>query len=388
MLQFLRKKAGKAYRSLKVRASYLTGKAYSYQPYNIKPPAAMRQDQPRVLHFIGNFFTGGSSRLVVDLLEHLGGEYEQQIITQRVARPAAYIGAVITEYDKSQTDQMLAYVHRYKPDFVHVHYWGSSDLPWYAAVFGVLEQVGCRVIENVNVPVAPYISATVQTYVYVSRYVLDCFGTAGAENRVVHPGSDFDLFRKGRAVAAAHTIGMVYRLDTDKLNEQSIDVFIKVAESNPKVKCLIVGGGTLLTLFKQKTVEAGVAHNFEFTGYVSYEKLPSLYRRMGIFVAPVWQESFGQVTPFAMSTGIPVVGYNIGALEEIIGDPSQLAPGNDSDRLAEIILRLLDDRPRRQAIGDFNRNRALEGFSIQKMIGEYRSLYAETAQSNKPTIIS
>ena len=39
---------------------------------------------------------------------------------------------------------------------------------------------------------------------------------------------------------------------------------------------------------------------------------------MAAFVAPVHSESFGHVSVFAMGMELPVAGYNVGALEEIL----------------------------------------------------------------------
>jgi glycosyltransferase involved in cell wall biosynthesis len=96
---------------------------------------------------------------------------------------------------------------------------------------------------------------------------------------------------------------------------------------------------------------------------------------MSIFVAPVWKESFGHVSPIAMHMGLPVVGYNVGALGEIIGNNDLLAPPGDSDRLATIIIDLLNDREKRLSIGEFNKKRAKDLFSVETMITKYRQLY-------------
>jgi glycosyltransferase involved in cell wall biosynthesis len=105
------------------------------------------------------------------------------------------------------------------------------------------------------------------------------------------------------------------------------------------------------------------------------------YRRMSVFVAPVHRESFGQVSVFAMAMAIPVVGYDVGALAEIVGDPELLAPARDAERLADIIASLLDDRERRQRIGAANRRRAEERFSVHAMIESFAGLYAAAVPS-------
>jgi len=108
---------------------------------------------------------------------------------------------------------------------------------------------------------------------------------------------------------------------------------------------------------------------------VSYDVLPGYYRRMSVFVAPVWKESFGQVSAFAMNMRVPVVGYDVGAIGEIVNDPEFLAPPTDAERLAAIAIRLLDDRGLRRRIGTRQRRRAQGHFSLQAMNNAYADLY-------------
>ena len=144
---------------------------------------------------------------------------------------------------------------------------------------------------------------------------------------------------------------MVYRLENDKLNEKSIEPFIRIAQRRPQTRILIIGGGSLLTPFQNAVEQAGVLECFEFTGYVKYEDLPKLYRRMSVFIAPVWKESFGQVSSFAMNMRIPVIGYDVDALGEVIDDPKLLAPPADSEKLADIAIELLDSPKLRESVG-------------------------------------
>jgi len=90
-------------------------------------------------------------------------------------------------------------------------------------------------------------------------------------------------------------------------------------------------------------------------------------------------ESFGQVTPFAMGMKLPVVGYDVGAIPEIVGNASLVAPAGDSARLGAIAAALLDDRARRIALGEANRARAEERFSVEAMVAAYEALYRELA---------
>ena len=344
-----------------------------------------QQCRPRVLHVIANFMLGGSSRLVMDLVENLGDEYDHKVVTCFLPSPPAYVGVDITELRSPRShEDVLTFLREYSPNIVHVHYWGDCDFWWYDILFKAAQTLGCRVIENVNTPVAPYQVDFIDYYVHVSSYVQRQFGDGSAKNMTIYPGSDFSLFAKHENYPVpSDCIGMVYRLENDKLNKKSIDVFVKVVQRRPKTKVIIVGGGSYLEHYRKAAQKGGVESHFEFTGYVEYAKLPRFYARLNIFVAPVWKESFGQVSAFAMNMNIPVVGYNIGGLAEIVQDPSLLAMPENSDELAEIIIQLLDDPERCRQIGLRNAKRAQSVFSVEAMINSYGKLYADLIGTSK-----
>lgn len=388
-LKFRRKISSKL--KLRVLKTSFTGRrdddthSESFKPYQVRRLYPPHSSRPRVVHFIANFEIGGSARLVVDLLEHLGHKYQQEIVTRYLPEPPSYVGKKIHAYDHATSiSRLISYLEKFKPDIIHVHYWGGIDWQWYNKVFQAAEAYGGKIIENVNVPVEPYVSDTVNRYVYVSNRVKAEFGRLDCYNLTIYPGSDFNHFQKrNEAKLPDNCIGMVYRLEPDKLDEHSIDAFIKVTQRRQGTKALIVGGGCLLKVYQEAVQRAGVGDAFTFTGYVSYEDLPSLYEQMSVFVAPVCKESFGQVVPFAMNMGLAVTGYNVGALEEIIGDNKLLAPPGESEKLADLIVELLDDRETRLRIGMINRQRAPQVFSVEAMISSYDDLYNKLLEVNE-----
>jgi glycosyltransferase involved in cell wall biosynthesis len=314
---------------------------------------------------------------VVDLFERLGHLYEQEVATQYNPDPPNYTGIPIHEFSGVDAqDKFIDYLRLYRPDLVHVHYW--EDRRWYGTMIKAAREFGCNVIQNVNTPTAPYTDSCISRYIYVSDYVKTRFGKRDQPSITIYPGSNFKLFSRDKSQPVPdNCIGMVYRLDIDKLHKKSIDVFIKVVQKRPQTKVIIVGGGPYLEPYKAAVKTGKVEHAFTFTGFVPYESLIGFYAQMSLFVAPVWKESFGQVGPFAMSMGLPVVGYNVGALAEIVGDCGLLAPRGNSEALAELIINLLDDKERRKQIGSRNRDRAHKLFSVENMVNDYLKLYQE-----------
>ncbi|WP_028323418.1 glycosyltransferase [Desulfatirhabdium butyrativorans] len=350
--------------------------------YHVRQPKRVRPSRPKVIHALANFLTGGSSRLVVDLVEHLGDRYDQEVVSFLIPTPLAYAGVPIHQFPMEMTvDSVTAFLKEKKADLLHVHYWGEGDAAWYRKVFQAAENWNGILIENVNTPVVPYVHDRIDHYVYVSEYARDFAACVAEKSSVIYPGSDLRLFDRGDTPIPDNVIGMVYRLDPDKLKENAIDVFIEVVKRRPTTQVLIVGGGYYFEAYRTRVSEQGASANFEFTHYVPYALLPEYYRRLSVFVAPVWKESFGQVSPFAMSMKIPVVGYRIGALPEILGDDSLLA--DNVDDLASILVDLLEDRDRRLAIGERNFERVHERFSVEAMIDAYERLYARLFSERK-----
>jgi glycosyltransferase involved in cell wall biosynthesis len=360
-----------------------------HAPYQVRVPRDAPPDRPRVLHVIGNLHTGGSAQLVVDLVERLGQRFDQHVLVRSLPPRPAYVGVDTIHRPRLTEASAARIVRRIGPDLVHVHMlghqhdeYGRTDWRWYHAAIRAAERAGCPVVENLNIPVEPYVSPAVRCYVHVSDYVRQRFGRLDGWNTVIYPGSDLDVFARGPDQPVADDcLGMIYRLQPDKLNEQSIEPFVRAVQRRPATRVRIVGGGQLLDIYKRRVAEAGLLDAFTFTGYVPYAELPAELARMSVFVAPVHTESFGQVSVFAMGMGLPVAGYQVGALEEITGSADVLAPPGDADRLADVLVRLLDDRPRRLAVGRDNRQRAERLFSTEAMVARYQAVYDDLLAS-------
>ena len=373
-------------RSARWQPAQLSDSAPLFRPYVVRRSRSPGGVRPRVLHAIGNFYTGGSPRLIVDLVERLGDFYEQPTIVRDMPPEPHYVGLDLHAVPTVRnTREAVTLLRRLRPDLVHVHFLGHhrhryshADWSWYDPLFRAAEELGCPVVENVNIPVAPYFSDAVRCYVFVSDYVRERFGRAGDRNVTIYPGSNLELFsRDAHDTLRDGCVGMVYRLEGDKLDESVIDVFVQVLERRPRAKALIVGGGRFLEPYRARIAGAGLDGSVTLTGYVPYEALPKLYGEMTIFVAPPHSESFGHVVPLAMNMEIPVAAYAVGALPEILGDTGSLAPPGDVDALAATVVELLDDPERRRRIGRASRSRAERLFSVETMAAKYRELYDE-----------
>jgi glycosyltransferase involved in cell wall biosynthesis len=344
--------------------------------YRVTPQQRLSMlHRPRILHVIPNVWVGGSTQLILDLHDYLGHRFDMNVVTSALPSHGRHEGMKISVVARPPSRLEARRIFTgFNPHIVHIHYWGDVDEPWYKAFFEMAAELGFPILQNVNTPVTPFASVPVAQNVFVSQAILDRFRSA-APAQVIHPGIALALFSppKDFDPDAYDAIGMVYRLERDKLNEASIEPFITVVKRRPQTRAIIIGDGSLFPHFRARVWEEHLQNRFEFLGFVPYEELLLHYARFKVFVAPVWQESFGQVVPFAMSMGLAVVGTRVGALAEILGDTSTL--GANPDELASNILRLLENRDTIDAVGARNRSTARSNFSVEKMSVAYLELY-------------
>jgi glycosyltransferase involved in cell wall biosynthesis len=85
-----------------------------------------------------------------------------------------------------------------------------------------------------------------------------------------------------------------------------------------------------------------------FVGYAAMPDLPALYQMAQAVLFPSLDEGFGLPLLEAFAAGTPVVASDAGAIPEVAGDAALLSAPEDTQALAENLLRLLTDRPLRE----------------------------------------
>lgn len=106
-----------------------------------------------------------------------------------------------------------------------------------------------------------------------------------------------------------------------------------------------------------------------------------------------FQESFGRTVLEAMSAGVPVVAYEWGAVPELIvnGVNGYLAPFKDVEAVAGHVISLAGDRPRREAMGQAGRERAVSRYSktsYARQLGKiYQQIFERTQRQEKPLVL-
>ncbi len=328
------------------------------------------RDRPRVLHLFANLGLGGSEKVAFDLIQGLGHDYDMQIVTSRFRYFAAFHNVEIHALPPAALRRL---VEKRPPDLVHVHYWGLT--PWLSAAVDTIASVcpDVPILENDNNPKQAWRHPAIRHHVFVSAFVRDLQQTPVLQSSVIYPGVDTDEYAPRGSDLPADTVGLVYRLENDKLSPDSIEPLIDLAKRRPRTRFVIIGVGANLTRYVARTREEDVRANFEFVGRVAYHELPRWYDRFSLFCAPVRAESYGVVVPYAMAKNIPVAGFRVGALPELLGNDETLAASRSG--LVDVLASLLDDRTRARVAGARGRDRVERFFSLRTMLEAYRDLY-------------
>ncbi len=110
-----------------------------------------------------------------------------------------------------------------------------------------------------------------------------------------------------------------------------------------------------------------VKDHFTYVGYVEgVEERTQYFRNADIFIFPTLRDVFGLVIAHAMAEGLPVVASIEGTIPEILKDGTNglLFPKGQEALLAQHILRLAADPVLRKTMGEANRRRYLDYYSL------------------------
>ena len=91
----------------------------------------------------------------------------------------------------------------------------------------------------------------------------------------------------------------------------------------------------------------------QFTGYINQEELPRYYNEADVYISPSHVDGSSVSLMEAMACGLPCLVSDIPANKEWVteGENGWLFPDGDADALAEVILRVAENRDTLDRIG-------------------------------------
>jgi glycosyltransferase involved in cell wall biosynthesis len=225
----------------------------------------------------------------------------------------------------------------------------------------------------------------------VRAHLVNCFKVPKQRIRLIHNGLEVARFCRHYTAeqrrdnrqhyglnGKSKVIGNVARLVSVKGQEYLLYAAKEILKVRPKTQFLIVGDGRDRQKLIDLTRKLKIADNVFFTG--TLREINRVLSVMDIFAFPAfWQEGFGLSILEAMAAGLPVVASNVGGIYTLVKNKRNglLVPPRDVPSLVNALLRLLDDKSLVTRMGEEGRKRAIEKFSLDKVVKQIMDVYKE-----------
>ncbi|MCA8949909.1 MAG: N-acetyl-alpha-D-glucosaminyl L-malate synthase BshA [Planctomycetes bacterium] len=156
-----------------------------------------------------------------------------------------------------------------------------------------------------------------------------------------------------------------------------VRAFAKVQAQLP-ARLWLIGDGPDREHALAVAADLGCRNRVEHFGVVDH--LEKMLPRADLFLSASETESFGLSMLEAMSCGVPCVSTAVGGVAEVLGPTGALTPFADPNALAEAALALLTDPIVHAEQSRVSRERAVELFATDKVIGRYLEIYERVLQ--------
>ena len=161
---------------------------------------------------------------------------------------------------------------------------------------------------------------------------------------------DLDRFTPARRVEASLpgevTVLYAGRLTKEKGVDLLADAFLSAHRRDPRLHLVLAGGGP-----EEDHVRHRLGNHGTFLGWLDGEELARVYASADLFLFPSQTDTYGQVIVEAQASGLPVVAVAEGGPNSLIEHgKTGLLVSADADALAEQLLSIARDEPRRERI--------------------------------------
>lgn len=173
----------------------------------------------------------------------------------------------------------------------------------------------------------------------------------GVDTQLFHPSRRSESLRDSWGAAPGDPVLLhVGRLAAEKNLQLIADLWPMLHQRHPRARLVLVGDGPARAELQQQLPPS---MNVVFAGMRHGEDLAACYASGDLFVFPSITETYGNVTPEALASGLPVMAFQYAAAALLVRDGVNggLAPFNENAAFHARTLALLDDLPRLRAMG-------------------------------------
>jgi glycosyltransferase involved in cell wall biosynthesis len=152
----------------------------------------------------------------------------------------------------------------------------------------------------------------------------------------------------------------------------------EIVRQKPQTKLALIGDGPARSDIERAVDRFGLGPAVRFLGLRPNAR--ELLPLMDLFAQSSISEGISLSLLEAMAEGLPCVATRVGGNPEIIqeGETGFLVTHGSADEMARAILSLIEDPVRRKNMGVLGQQRVRTHFSLERMVKDYRDLYAES----------
>jgi len=288
--------------------------------------------------------------------------------------------------------RLIASIHRWRPDLVHLHSRiGADVMGGIAARLAGVPVVHTRRVDN---PEPRWLVASkyrlhdrvIAISEAIGRVLLD-EGLPAHQLRVVRSAVVAEDFQgpcaRPRVLAAlglepdALLVGMVAQLIERKGHRFVLDAMPALIARYPNLQLVLFGRGPLAEQIQQWVNAAGLAAHVRLAGFRA--DLPEILPCLDLLVHPATMEGLGVSLLQASAAGVPIIASRAGGIPEAVRDGVNglLVPPGDVAALADAMTTLLDDGALRGRLGAGGRAMIRDEFSPEVMVEGNLAVYRE-----------
>jgi glycosyltransferase involved in cell wall biosynthesis len=207
--------------------------------------------------------------------------------------------------------------------------------------------------------------------------------------QVVHNGVELDRFTvpvagSGPALPAGlgipedvPVVTVLGRLGTGKGQAVAVAAWPRVLERVPDAHLLLVGDGPLESDLRRQVDDLGLHHRVVFAG--RRRDAERIMSASTLTCLPTIREALPTALIEAAACGVPAVASATSGVLEVVDDgrTGLLFPYGDERRLADAVVALLEDDPRRSAMGTAARRLAERRFDAEIWADQLHAVYQQ-----------
>ena len=267
-------------------------------------------------------------------------------------------------------EKTFQYIEEHDIDVIHAHYWLSGlvakkvkekyKIPFIftshsLGVFVQENNLGRISSEQEIFNAADKITAS---SIFEKENLLTRYGVDKLKIHIVTPGLNKKIFKAYRGEKRNNTILSVGRIQKQKGQLQTLDLFKSLQYRIKGLELFFVGGPSgadgesYLNKMKNRIEELRIEEEVKFVGSLSQKKLVKLMRKSKLLIHSAENETFGLVAIEAHRLGVPVLSMNQGSFKELISNNENglVAKSFDDVQVYDFIIKLFEDAEYRSQV--------------------------------------